>query len=149
MESFFPEIWNVLHDGVIVALEGEVPGTLRIDVSIDYLRKRFDEAGESIQLSLYGCTRFAYQQSPASAFITDLPSIVLMRPEILNASLCGGLCEIECADGSIEVVAAGGSIRLDTGRNVELRELIEVADGYWTEWSERARQAREARRKPP
>jgi hypothetical protein len=149
MTNFFPAIWNVLHDGVIVTVEGSVPGTLRVDVSIDYLRSRFDETGEHIQVYLYDCFRFAYKQSPESSFVTDLPTIVSMQPEILSASLVGGLCDIECADGSLQVVAASGSIRLDTGRNVELQELTGVADAYWAEWSERARKAREARLKPP
>jgi hypothetical protein len=39
-EDFFPAIWNVLHDGVIVAVDGVLPGDLRIDVEIGYLRKR-------------------------------------------------------------------------------------------------------------
>ena len=43
----------------------------------------------------------------------------------------------------LEVVAADGAVRLDTGRAVTLQELIEVADSYWTEWSERAKKARE------
>jgi hypothetical protein len=142
VEEFYPAIWNVLHDGVIVAVDGNVPGTLCLDVSIDYLRKRFAEAGESIQILLTGCTRFAYREFEAATFSTELSTITAMEPEVLNASMKDGVCEIECASGVLEVVAAGGSARLDSGRPIPLQELIEVAESYWTEWSERAKQAR-------
>jgi hypothetical protein len=142
VEDFYPAIWNVLHDGVIVAVDGNVPGTLCLDVSIDYLRKRFSETGESIQILLTGCTRFAYREFEAATFSTELPIITAMEPEILSASMKDSVCEIECAAGVLEVVAAGGSARLDSGRAIPLQELIEVAECYWTEWSERAKQAR-------
>jgi hypothetical protein len=142
VENFYPAIWNVLHDGVIVAVDGAVPGTLCLDISIDYLRKRFADSGESIQVLLNGCTRFAYRQSAEAVFTAELPAIAEQRPEILSASIVDGLCEVECSDGVLEVVASDGAIRLDTGHDVTLQELIEVADSYWTEWSERAKKAR-------
>jgi hypothetical protein len=46
------------------------------------------------------------------------------------------VCEIDCVDGTLEVVAAGGSIFLDSGREVTLEELGAVADGYWKQWKE-------------
>jgi hypothetical protein len=58
--DFFPAIWNILHDGVIVAVEGTVPGNLRIDIEIDYLRKRIPDSGNLIPVLLIGCTRFAF-----------------------------------------------------------------------------------------
>jgi hypothetical protein len=143
MENFYPAIWNVLHDGVIVAVDGAVPGGLRLDISIDYLRKRFDEPGDSIQVFLVGCTRFSYRQSAEEPSTEDLSVIAAQQPEILSASMIDGACEVECSDGVLEVVASDGSVSLDTGRAIALTELIEVADSYWTEWSERARQARE------
>ncbi len=143
MENFYPAIWNVLHDGVIVAVDGAAPGTLCLDISIDYLRERFSEPGEFIQVLLIGCTRFAYRQSTEAEFTAELPGIVAQQPEILSASMIDGLCEVECSDGVLEIVASGGAVRLDTGRAVALQELIAVADSYWKEWSERAKKARE------
>jgi hypothetical protein len=139
MDSFFPAIWNVLHDGVIVAVDDTVPGTIRLEVSIDYLRKRFSESGEFIQVVLVGCTRFTYRASDASGPTTELPRIAEVAPEILSATLTNGVCEIECAGGVLEVIATDGSVRLDSGRAVTLQELIDVADAYWHEWSERAK----------
>jgi hypothetical protein len=59
-----------------------------------------------------------------------------MQPEVLGGSMKDGICEVECSDGTLEVVAADAAIRLDNGRVVTLQELKEVADSYWKEWSE-------------
>src|SRR5882762_3608296 len=82
MASFFPTIWNVLHDGVIVAVDGTVPGTIRLQVSIDYLRKHFSQSGEFVEVVLVDCTRFTYRASDASGNTTELPRIADMAPEI-------------------------------------------------------------------
>src|ERR1700722_4533671 len=112
-EDFFPAIWNILHDGVVVAVEGTVPGNLRVDIEIDYLRKRFPDSGDLIQVHLGGCTRFAYRQYEKSEFSTALAEMAAMGPEILGASIRDGMCEVECSDGTLEVVAADGSIHVD------------------------------------
>ena len=136
METFFPAIWNILHDGVIVAVEGTLPGNLQIDVEIDYLRKRIPDSGDLIQVHLSSCTRFAYRQYEKSNVSSALAEIAAMGPEILGASIKDGMCEVECSDGTLEVAAADATIRLDNGREVTLQELKEVAEGYWKEWRE-------------
>jgi hypothetical protein len=134
--TFFPTIWNVLHDGVIVGFDGGVPGTLIVDISIAYLRKRFPDPGETIRLVLVDCTRFAYREYETDEFSTELPEIAAIGPEVVSASMKDGVCEVDCAGGTLEVVAAGGSICLDGGREVTLEELTTVADSYWKEWKE-------------
>jgi hypothetical protein len=135
-ESFFPAIWNILHDGVVVSVEGTVPGDLRIDIEIDYLRKRFAEPGTLIQVLLIGCTRFAFREYEKSKFSTALTEIAAMGPEIVSVSMKDGVCEVDCTEGTLEVVARDGAIRLDNGREVTLQELSGVAEAYWKEWSE-------------
>jgi hypothetical protein len=115
-EGFFPAIWNILHDGVIVAVKGTLLGDLRMDVEIDHLRKRIPDPGTLIQVSLIGCTRFAYRQYDNAKFSTTLTEVAAMRPEILRASMTEEVCEVDCVDGTLEVVAEDGAIRLDNGR---------------------------------
>jgi hypothetical protein len=79
--TFFPAIWNILHDGVIVAVDGTVPGDLRIDVEIDYLRERIPDPGTLIQVLLIGCTRFAFKDYEKSEVSTALNDIAAMTPE--------------------------------------------------------------------
>lgn len=135
-ENFFPAIWNILHDGVIVAVEGTVPGSLWIDIEIDYLRKRFADPGTLIQVHLMGCTRFAFKEYEKSDFSTGLTEIAATRPVMVSASIKDGVCEVDCTVGTLEVVAGDGAMRLDNGREVTLQEFKEVAEGYWKEWKE-------------
>jgi hypothetical protein len=141
--DFYPTIWNVIHDGSIIAVRGTVPGTVQLDISIDYLRERFPDAGKTIQITLTGCTRFAYRDFEESEFTTDFPAIAAFEPEVLSGELRDGLCVLDCAGGVLEVRATDGSLALDSGRAITLQELIDVADAYWTEWSERAKKARQ------
>jgi hypothetical protein len=135
-EDFFPAIWNILHDGVIVAVDGTLPGDLQIDIEIDNLRKRIPDPGALIQVLLIGCTRFAFREYEKSGFSTALTEIAAMGPEIVTASMKDGVCEVDCTAGTLEVVAGDGAIGLDSGRAVTLQELTEVAESYWKEWSE-------------
>jgi hypothetical protein len=135
-ESFFPAIWNILHDGVIVAVAGTLPGDLQIDIEIDYLRKRIADPGTLIQVLLIGCTRFAFREYAKSEFTTAVTDIAAMRPEIVSVSMKDGVCEVDSTEGTLEVVARDGAIRLDSGREVTLQELSGVAEAYWKEWNE-------------
>jgi hypothetical protein len=141
-EDFFPAIWNILHDGVIVAVDGTLPGDLRLDVEIDYLRKRIPDPGDLIQILLIGCTRFAFKEYEKSEYTMALAEFAAMRPEIVSVAMKDGVCEIVCTEGTLEVVAKDGVIRLDNGRALTLEELGVVADSYWREWKEHWEQAK-------
>ncbi len=140
--NFYPAIWNMLHDGGITAIQGSVPGAIRFDVAIDYLRERFPDPGDTIQVTLSGCTRFAYRDFENAEFTTDLSAIAAMEPELLSAKMRGNVCEVVCAEGILEVVAIDGSLALDSGRSITLEELNDVSKAYWTEFSQRGKQAR-------
>ena len=137
--------WSVAR-GSIVAIQGSVPGTVRLEVSIDYLRKRFSDSGETIQVTLTGCTRLAYRDFNLGEFIMDVAAIAAMQPEVLSAKMHGDLCEIDCVNGMLEVIAGDGALALgDGGRAITVQQLLDVSEAYWTEWSERAKQSRQER----
>jgi hypothetical protein len=133
--DFYPAIWNVLHDGRIIAVSGEVPGTVQLAISIDYLRERFSDTGKTIQVTLTGCNRFAYRDFYEPDFTTNLSAIADFEPEVLSADLHNRLCKVDCVSGVLEVEAVDGSLRLDSGRAIPLQQLIDVADAYWKTWS--------------
>ena len=56
------DIWGVFHDGVLKHIDGGVPGTLTLDVEIEYLRAMFDEPGISFRIELTGCTKVIYNE---------------------------------------------------------------------------------------
>ena len=137
--DFYPAIWNVLHDGSIISIQGAVPGIVRFAVSIPYLRKRFPDPGKTIQITLTECTRFAYRCYDAQNFCTDLSAIAASEPEILSAEMRADMSEICCVSGILEVRSSNGSLSLDSGRAITLQELINVSEEYWIEWSEHAK----------
>lgn len=146
--DFFPTIWNVLHDRSITKITGVVPGTIRIDVEIIYLRERFKDPGETIQITLTDCTRFAYRdyedKDLNKDFITDPPTIAATELEILSAEMVNGFARVTCASrkgqgGELEVAAVDGSLTLDSGRAITLEQLIQVADEYWEDFRTRSK----------
>jgi hypothetical protein len=136
--DFYPTIWNVIHDGRIIAVRGTVPGTVQLDVSIDYLRERFPNPGKIIQVTLTGCTQFAYRDFDDGEFTTDFSAIAELGPVVLSGELRDGLCVLDCTGGVLEARATDGSLALDSGRAITLQELMDVAEAYWTEWRARA-----------
>ena len=138
----FPEIWNVLHDGSIVAVSGRIPGEIRLSISIDYLRERFADPGKLIFVTLANCTHISFTPFGAANPILDTTEIVSAEPEILSAKFGNGRSVICCVSGILEVEAKDGDLALDSGHSITLQTLIDVSDAYWTEWAEAAKKAR-------
>lgn len=131
-----PDIWNVLHDGTIIEAAGVVPGDVRLTIAIDYLRSRFPDVGKHVLLTLRGCTALMYELDATGRTITKLDEIGEAEPEILRADEWKNANKVYCASGILHVFARAFSLALDSGRPVALKELIDVAEAYWTEWEE-------------
>jgi hypothetical protein len=138
-----PDIWNVLHDGTIVAVAGEIPGELTLEIEADYLRRRFDERGRRFVLTLRDCTHLIFKPWDEShRAVTRLEDLAALSLWILSADNVDGRCAVRCSrpqadagGGVLEVVAEDAVLRLDTGRIVSTDEIEAVAEEYWTEWS--------------
>lgn len=133
-----PDFWNILHDGVITHVSGSVPGDVRMDVEISYLRERFAEPGDRIVLTLQGCTALSYLpfEDPP---VTGFTALAAVRPEILRAKDWTDASIVECNNGDLRVTATYAALSLDSGREISLAELQTVAEAYWTEWSSRSK----------
>src|SRR6185295_12491123 len=137
----WPDLWNVLHDATIEGIEGEVPGTLRLEIECDYLRSRFVEAGGRFFLTLNGCERFSFHPWEEGEVTTSIAAMAGMRLWVLSADLKGDRCCVHCSgpppmcngSGTLEVVADGAALALDTGRPVPLEEIAAVSEAYWEE----------------
>jgi hypothetical protein len=134
-----PELWGCLHDATLVRIAGLVPGDLRIDVRIAYLRERFPGPGEGFELLLRGCTQFAYEPFEGSP-TTNLQEIAAMRLWVLGADP-GTPMLVACSTGTLVVWYQSVGIKLDTGLDVSLSELEDATESYWREWSARHRTA--------
>jgi hypothetical protein len=126
-----PSIWNVLHDGTIAAIEGEVPGTLRFRIEIWYLRPYFSPAGKAFVVELAECDLFEVLPWSDDSLSRDVAAFAALRPRILSA---------EEMDDSVKVIWRGGELRLryssvhlalDTGEPLTLEALLEAAERYW------------------
>lgn len=136
------DIWGVFHDGEITKITGTVPGDLRVEVEIGYLRNLFQEPGNTFFVELRNCSKFEfseYDEAPS----TDLTHIQERKPMVLYVTSQEPLV-LDCAMGTLEMDYAQMEILLPSGRGVSERELTEACERYWREWQEIANAAGKA-----
>jgi hypothetical protein len=126
-------LWNILHDGGIKRIDGSVPGTVALHISIRYLRSRFAGNGTGFVVRLSGCTHLTFQPYDEPP-VSDLKAIVALAPEILGAEPSDPL-EVACVMGTLFLRYEAAAISLDTGDQVTLSELDAASKSYWDEWS--------------
>jgi hypothetical protein len=135
-----PLAWNLLHDATVTACTATAPGVLRIEIESDYLRSRFHPPGRSFVLTLHRCRRFVFRPCAGALPVTDLLVIEKQRLWILSADQAGTVCTVHCqhegndGGGTLEVEADEAALALDTGREIKMDELRDVATAYWDEW---------------
>jgi hypothetical protein len=141
-----PAIWNVFHDGIIVRVEGSIPGDLALLIECDYLRKRFTEPGGQFTLTIHDCSKFQFRPwADDQSLVTDLNALGRLGLWILSADETDDQCKVHCSltgpgsGGVLEVIAGEATLRLDAGRLITLTEIENVAEAYWTEWESRSR----------
>lgn len=115
-----------------------------LEVSIDYLRERINEPGNTFTLTLINCERFAYRDYESNSFVTDLSTISEIGPGILSSEMQQEVCIVHGDRGLLEIVASDGSISIN-GRPFLLTELFQTAKEYWEEWE---RKNKSKRKKP-
>ncbi|GAB4512371.1 MAG: hypothetical protein OHK0046_11790 [Anaerolineae bacterium] len=84
-----PELWNVLHDGAIMGIQGSVPGDIRLVVMIPYLKELWAEAEDYLIIDLHGCTVFEWHvfgKDDETVVFQDLTAIANSRPKIRTAT---------------------------------------------------------------
>ncbi|MBF0479641.1 MAG: hypothetical protein HQL26_09175 [Candidatus Omnitrophica bacterium] len=55
------DIWEILHDGLIADIFGNIPGNVEFKIEIEYLRRIFSDDGKCIFLLLKDCSSFKVQ----------------------------------------------------------------------------------------
>lgn len=133
-------LWNLLHDGGIDRIEGTLPGDLRLEVSVLYLRQMFPGEGEgfTVQLSNCSCIEYAPWDMPAT---DDLRAIEAVSPEVLSAKP-GDPIEVCCAGGMLRLRYETASVQLDSGESIDIDTLQDAAHRYWTALEARHRPTR-------
>jgi hypothetical protein len=129
--------WNSFHDGTIENISGIVPGDVSLDVSILYLRQRFNGAGRSFRVTLFNCSQFEYQPYDEQ-WVTDLSKISELEPMMLSIDSEEPLV-IDCVMGTLRLAYTSVAIATDAGELVTPEQLKRASVEYWAEWSARHR----------
>lgn len=129
------DIWGVFHDGVVSRVTGTVPGSVRLEIEIEYLRNMFEEPGNRFVVQLSDCSRLAFTEY-GKAPTEDLDEIQNSEPEILYV-LSETPLTLDCATGALEVEYSEMTISLESGRLVSYDSLASASEKYWNDWSSR------------
>lgn len=132
------EFWGLLHDGVIDAIAGEVPGTVSLEVSIRYLRQQFAGTGTGFRIVLANCSEMTYCKYD-SAPVREFDAIVALGPEIGTADNDASRVTVNCVMGTLTLAYEAASIFLDTGEKVSPNELAAASKTYWNTWANKNR----------
>jgi hypothetical protein len=128
-------LWNLLHDGHINRIEGSLPGDLRLEVSVLYLRQMLPGEGEGFFVLLSKCSRFEYvpwDEQP----IEDLRAIEALSPELLSAEP-GDPIEVCCSGGMLRLRYEAARVELDSGEPIDIDSLENAAVRYWRKFEAR------------
>ncbi|WP_017298022.1 hypothetical protein [Nodosilinea nodulosa] len=137
--SFCVEIWNVLHDGSIVAFRGEHPGNLSVKVEIRYLCEALATGSKFLWVHLLGCTDVAYTPFENSNLVVDFKSLGNGELEILSAKGEDSHISICCTEGILRLSYVDATCELDNGVPVTFATLSEVRKKYWDDWEQRGK----------
>lgn len=128
-------LWNYLHDGSLDRVDGSVPGEVSLFVSIPYLRKAFQPAGEGFILELKECSMFQLAEDDGD-ILTDLAAIAERSPELL--SIVGeSPLSIYTTRGTLTLAYASLELFLDSGQALSVPQLDQASAAYWQAWSDR------------
>ena len=144
-------VWNLLHDGEIVNIEGESPGDITLTVEIEYLRKMFSGDGSNIIIKLYGCDLLEYKpditQNNTQIVEKNLDLIAQSQLWIYSGDQKGKDLIVYCqhwwrnkyksGTGHLKLRYKDFSISLDNGKQVLLDELDKKAEQYWDNFEKR------------
>ncbi|MBC3881929.1 hypothetical protein H8K35_10425 [Undibacterium sp. LX40W] len=133
------DVWGVFHDGILVRIDGTVPGDLVLRIQIEYLRNQFDESGDYFIIELGCCTKFRYSEydNPPTE---ELSEIQAREIDLLYVSSEQPLV-LDCSMGVLELEYESMRVLLPSGRTVTRDELIAASENYWNEWGQRAKNA--------
>lgn len=130
------EFWGILHDGGISHIDGTMPGTVSINISINYLRRQFPGEGTGFKVVLTDCTRFEFAEYDRE-LLHDFASIVERDPEILSLEHDGDPVVVNCTMGPLTLSYGAASLYLDSGVPVSFEELSSASEAYWKAWAAR------------
>lgn len=130
-------VWNMLHDGCIVDVQGSVAGDVTLTVEIEYLRSMLPEPGDRFLVRLFGCSHFELWRFLADqTLVSDFTTVAAEEPEILSAQFQDHTVVVSMTRGAgpymeLHLRYKNLSVSLEDGRPVPVEELDDAARRYW------------------
>ena len=130
------QIWNIIHDGVFVELQGAVPGELRIKVEIKYLANKLRGGSDHIYVILKNCSFFEYERQWSKDTIQIYKTIqelegispaltVLSCDEENDYLLINDIC------GTIKTRYDSTELTSEDGAPLSFNDLDKASEEYW------------------
>ena len=130
------QIWNILHDGALVDLQGSIPGELRIKIKIEYLANKLGGVFDNIFVTLNNCSLFEYERYWSKDEIQVYKSIEEL--EGISPALMALSCDeendyllISDISGSIKTRYDSAQLTLEDGKPLSFEELDNTSREYW------------------
>ncbi len=142
------EFLNICHDGAIVRHQFE-PGTLTLDIEIEYLTERLPGAPEFLRFRIFDVSDPRFETWPRQEhaprrILTDPDDIFAFEPDVLDARRDGDLIKValhvgptiaDHSGGNLSFRAAGIEVYIEGRERIGVEELGSVCREYWEEWS--------------
>jgi len=137
------QIWNILHDGALVDLQGNIPGELNIKVEIEYLANMLNGQYDNIFVKLENCSLFEYERNWSKDEIQIYKTIKEL--DGIEPALMALSCDEEndylliwdiC--GSIKTRYDSAELFLENGDSLSFDELYNASKEYWRNFGAKA-----------
>jgi len=136
--------WQIMHDGTIAAIRGEVPGDIELTVELECVCQHLPGADDTLHATLRGCRLFVYTPFGES-IVTGLQRIAEQEPEVLSAVAQADRISVCCVNGTLDLAYAAIEVRSDQGQLISQPELEAAANQSVAQWREQNRGGRAAR----
>ncbi len=134
------QIWNILHDGALVEIQGSIPGVLKIKVKIEYLANMLHGGFNNISVLLKNCSLFEYERQQSKDEIKIYRTIKEL--DGISPSLMALSCDEESdylliwdICGAIKTRYDSAELLLENGKPLSFADLDSASKKYWDNFS--------------
>lgn len=130
------DLWNLLHDGSVVAFSGDCPGNVSVKVEIEYLCEVLATGSKFLLIHLQDCSDIAYSPFTSPDMVLSLESLGDCDLEILSAKDEYSHISVACTEGVIRLNYVDASCTLDNGAPISFFTLSQACKKYWSTWEQ-------------
>ena len=120
------DIWNLLHDGNIVAFSNVGPGDISVKVEIEYLCELLATGSKFLLIHLRDCSDISYSPFKSSDTVIKPESLGECDLEILSAKNEHSYISVCCTEGIIRLSYMDAYYELDNGVPISFATLSQA-----------------------